>query len=55
MEEVERAKDNEMPLRATRSRVSMRDSDDDDDDDIDIEGRRGHGGGGGVSFEEFTV
>ena len=55
MEEVERAKDNEMPLRTTRSRVSMRDSDDDDDDDIDIEGRRHGGGGGGVSYEEFTV
>lgn len=55
MEEVERAKDNDMPIRATRSRISMRDSDDDDDDDIDMEGRRGHGGGGGVSFEEFTV
>ncbi|XP_065058180.1 polycystin-2-like protein 1 [Rhopilema esculentum] len=56
MEEVERAKDADMPLRATRSRVSMRDSDDDEDDDIDMEGRRGgHTGGGGVSFEEFTV
>ena len=57
MEEVERAKDADMPLRATRSRVSMRDSDDDEDDDVDMEGRRGGhgGGGGGVSFEEFTV
>jgi len=56
MEEVERAKDHEIPLRASRSRVSMRDSDDDDDDDVDMEGRRGRGGGGGgVSFEEFTV
>lgn len=55
MEEVERAKDSDMPIRATRSRVSMRDSDDDDDDDLDMEGRRRGGGGGGVSYEEFTV
>lgn len=54
MEEVERAKETDQPMRA-RSRVSMRDSDD-EDDEVDIEGRRrGGGGAGGVSYEEFTV